>query len=314
MQTMYPAQAFSPTTALAASITATDTTIPVVDLSKLPPAPNLVTIGEGPNAETVLYTGTDTNAGTLTGVTRGFQGAAKAWEAGTPIARLLTAYDHDAFKSNIEEVSQRITAHEEAADPHPQYAPDEHEHEMADVQGLQAALDNKASKSHTHTLAQITDAGTAAARNVEDFATPSSVEEVRGIAEAAQAAASTAQSAADGAASAAASAQSTADAAQAAITTHAARTDNPHGVTAAQLGAANILAQIKTVDGSGSGLDADTVDGEDAASLKANARALSTAKLIAEVKSSAPSSPVNGQIWYDAANHKFRGYANGAWV
>jgi len=139
-------------------------------------------------------------------------------------------------------------------------------------------------------------------------------EAAQAAADAAQETADAALSTADGAASAAASAQSTADAAQAAITNHAARTDNPHGVTAAQLGAANILAQIKTVDGSGSGLDADTVDGEDAASLKANARALSTAKLIAEVSSSAPSSPVNGQIWYDAANHKFRGYANGAWV
>lgn len=36
--------------------------------------------------------------------------------------------------------------------------------------------------------------------------------------------------------------------------------------------------------------------------------------IVVEVSSSAPSSPVNGQIWYDSTNHKFRGYANGAWV
>jgi len=50
-------------------------------------------------------------------------------------------------------------------------------------------------------------------------------------------------------------------ASQTALDAHANRTDNPHNVTAAQLGASNILTQIKTVDGPGSGLDADTVDG-----------------------------------------------------
>jgi hypothetical protein len=31
-------------------------------------------------------------------------------------------------------------------------------------------------------------------------------------------------------------------------------------------------------------------------------------------KSSAPVSPANGTIYYDTTTHKFRGYANGAWV
>lgn len=47
------------------------------------------------------------------------------------------------------------------------------------------------------------------------------------------------------------------------LTSHTTNTNNPHNVTAAQLGAANILAQIKTVDGVGSGLDADLLDGKD---------------------------------------------------
>jgi hypothetical protein len=47
------------------------------------------------------------------------------------------------------------------------------------------------------------------------------------------------------------------------LTSHTSNTNNPHNVTAAQLGATNILEQIKTVDGSSSGLDADTVDGFD---------------------------------------------------
>lgn len=33
-----------------------------------------------------------------------------------------------------------------------------------------------------------------------------------------------------------------------------------------------------------------------------------------EVSSSAPASPVNGDIWYDSNEHKFKGRANGAWV
>jgi hypothetical protein len=51
------------------------------------------------------------------------------------------------------------------------------------------------------------------------------------------------------------------------LTSHTTNTNNPHNVTAAQLGAANILAQIKTVDGAGSGLDADTLDGYHASSF-----------------------------------------------
>lgn len=46
------------------------------------------------------------------------------------------------------------------------------------------------------------------------------------------------------------------------LTSHTTNTNNPHNVTAAQLGAANILTQIKTVDGAGSGLDADLLDGQ----------------------------------------------------
>jgi hypothetical protein len=49
--------------------------------------------------------------------------------------------------------------------------------------------------------------------------------------------------------------------AQSEIDAHEALTNNPHSVTATQIGAANILTQLKAVDGAGSGLDADTVDG-----------------------------------------------------
>jgi len=46
------------------------------------------------------------------------------------------------------------------------------------------------------------------------------------------------------------------------LSSHVNDTGNPHNVTAAQLGASNILTQIKSVDGAGSGLDADKLDGK----------------------------------------------------
>jgi len=45
------------------------------------------------------------------------------------------------------------------------------------------------------------------------------------------------------------------------LSEHVSDTNNPHGVTAEQLGASNIINEIKKVDGAGSGLDADTLDG-----------------------------------------------------
>lgn len=48
------------------------------------------------------------------------------------------------------------------------------------------------------------------------------------------------------------------------LNAHLADETNPHNVTANQLGAINILNEIKTVDGAGSGLDADLFDGKHA--------------------------------------------------
>src|SRR5690554_4791580 len=99
MQPMYPGQVNSPQTELASAIDDEQTTIPLLDTSKLPDPPNLATIGTGEDAETILYTGVSGND--LTGVTRGFQGAAKAWAQGTKVARFFTEYDYDALRQNI---------------------------------------------------------------------------------------------------------------------------------------------------------------------------------------------------------------------
>lgn len=100
---MYPGMINSPTTELSSSITNSQTTISVNDASKLPDAPNLATIytpGEEENAETIKYEGKSGND--LTSVTRGLQGTAKAWDAGTRVSRLFTAYDYDALRQNVE--------------------------------------------------------------------------------------------------------------------------------------------------------------------------------------------------------------------
>ncbi|WP_025846893.1 hypothetical protein [Paenibacillus ehimensis] len=111
-QPMYPAAVNSLQTELAAAVDATQTTISVADASLLPDAPNLVTIGSDETAETIIYRGKSGN--TLTGVTRGFQGTAKGWSAGIKVARYFTAYDHDTFRGNIQDLGSRMDTVESA--------------------------------------------------------------------------------------------------------------------------------------------------------------------------------------------------------
>lgn len=101
--TMYPAQVNSPQTELSESIGATDVTIPVINASLLPAAPNLLVIGTDESAETIRYTGKSGN--TLTGVIRGVEGTAKNWNAGSKIARNFTAADYEAMRANISDAS-----------------------------------------------------------------------------------------------------------------------------------------------------------------------------------------------------------------
>lgn len=103
-QQMYSAIANSPGTELSAAITATTTTIPVLSGSILPDGPNIITIGVDETSETVLYTSKSGNS--LIGCTRGFGGTtAKSWAAASRVARYYTAYDHEAFRKNITDLS-----------------------------------------------------------------------------------------------------------------------------------------------------------------------------------------------------------------
>lgn len=102
---MYKGIPFSPQVALADGIGAGDTTIPVTDISAFPDAPNLATISTDEDGETILYTAKTTDS--LSGCTRGVEGAAKAWPSGTTIARNFTNKDFDALQKNIQEAKKQ---------------------------------------------------------------------------------------------------------------------------------------------------------------------------------------------------------------
>lgn len=99
MKLMYKSKAFSPITLLSSNMTATATTISVYDASVFPAAPNYATIGTDETAETILYTAISGNS--LSGITRGVEGTARAWAKDMPIARNFTAADYEAMRENI---------------------------------------------------------------------------------------------------------------------------------------------------------------------------------------------------------------------
>jgi hypothetical protein len=116
LKEMYPALVNSVATALTGAIGVSDTTLFVLDDSRIPDPPNLLVIGENSAlAETVKRV--EKNSNQLT-VQRGFQGSARAWNAGTTVSRNFTAYDHDAFKANVETLADGQEAHGTAALPH----------------------------------------------------------------------------------------------------------------------------------------------------------------------------------------------------
>lgn len=100
LNTMYAAQANSPTTTLTAAIGAADTTILVTSAAVLPSAvPFELSLGIGEAAaETVLVTAVSGNSLT---VTRGWDGTAQAWPVNTVVARTFSARDLNDLQANI---------------------------------------------------------------------------------------------------------------------------------------------------------------------------------------------------------------------
>lgn len=103
MNTMYPAVAGSPVTTLSAGISETDTVIPLNAPTALPPAPNLATIYDNNNFETVVYTSKDSSSITVNN--RALEGVARSWGEGTKVSRLMTAEDHNTIKNNLENLA-----------------------------------------------------------------------------------------------------------------------------------------------------------------------------------------------------------------
>ena len=114
LETMYAPQANSPATTTVGALSTGTVQFDVLDADILPDAPMLLVLGgDTQNAETVLMTAKSGN--TLT-VTRAVQGAARSWAAGTQVARLFTAKDHEALIANIQTLNtdklESITAAE----------------------------------------------------------------------------------------------------------------------------------------------------------------------------------------------------------
>lgn len=99
MANMYKGIPFSPQVALADSIGASDTVIKVTDITAFPDAPNYATIGTDEEGETILYAAKTSDS--LSGCSRGVEGTAKSWPAGTTIARNFTNKDFTSMQENI---------------------------------------------------------------------------------------------------------------------------------------------------------------------------------------------------------------------
>lgn len=170
------------------------------------PVTDISAFPDAPNLATI---GTDEDGETilytakttdsLSGCMRGVEGTAKAWPSGTTIARNFTNKDFDALQKNVQEAKTQA------------------DKGVNDAATAKSAAD--AAKGAADTAKAQADKG------VKDAA-------------GAKSAADAAQSAANAAGTAASNAQNAADNAQSAADTHAANKQNPHGVTAAQVGAA----------------------------------------------------------------------------
>ena len=122
MLEMYKGMVNSPETTITNDINAEDTIIYVLDETKVPEPPNLMTLGTGTSAETVKVL--EVNGNALT-VERGFQGVPRSWNAGTVIARNFTEYDYNALVENVKTLKENTdTNADELAAHKAEYASD----------------------------------------------------------------------------------------------------------------------------------------------------------------------------------------------
>lgn len=99
---MYEAQANSPSTQTMGALTADATTVMVTDSTIFPDVPFLLTFGyDRSESETVLVTNINGSTGEIT-MTRGIDGPAQQWDAGTNCARIFTAKDLNDVQKNLD--------------------------------------------------------------------------------------------------------------------------------------------------------------------------------------------------------------------
>lgn len=101
---MYEGKVNSPESYLRESIVQTGTVIYIANDGILPELPNLLVIGEGENAETVLVNDKREDGGY--NVIRGIQGIARNWEKTTPVARNFTEFDYKNLIDNIKKLNE----------------------------------------------------------------------------------------------------------------------------------------------------------------------------------------------------------------
>lgn len=105
---MYKGLAFSPSATLTRKIGASETVIPVSNVSLFPDAPNYATIaGNDGKGETLKYAAK--TADSLSGCTRAIEGTAQEWDAGEIISRNWTAADHNVLIANLKALEQLLT-------------------------------------------------------------------------------------------------------------------------------------------------------------------------------------------------------------
>jgi hypothetical protein len=102
---MYKPQAGSPSTKLTTDITDVDTEIEVLDVTVLPDPPNILTLVNGNDFESIIYEATDEINNLLQNVTRGVEGTAQSWSAEQEIARYFTAKDLLDIQSALDDLA-----------------------------------------------------------------------------------------------------------------------------------------------------------------------------------------------------------------
>jgi len=100
---IYSPQAGSPAAELTSSMSEDDTEAEVNDVSLLPDPPNILTLVDDEDFETIIYQEIDESNNKIKKITRGVQGEIQSWSSGQEIKRLMTARDFEIIQGWIKD-------------------------------------------------------------------------------------------------------------------------------------------------------------------------------------------------------------------